>query len=57
MDSWICHPIPCKTVFFKQYKVGYGFVSLQAKEAKHAAVKKDLMLSNRSNVSSHVGKW
>lgn len=44
-------------LLFNQYKVGYGLVSLQAKEAKHSGVKEDLTLTNRSNVSSGVGKW
>lgn len=44
-------------LLFNQYKVGYGIVSLQAKEAKHSGVKEDLTLTNRSNVSSGVGKW
>ena len=44
-------------LLFKQYKVGYGIVSLQAKEAKHAGVKEDLTLTNRSTVSTPIGKW
>lgn len=44
-------------LLFKQYKVGYGIVSLQAKEAKHSGVKGDLTLTNRSNVSDGTGKW
>lgn len=43
-------------LLFNQYKVGYGIVFLQAKEAKHSGVKEDLTLTNRSNVSSGVGK-
>ena len=34
------------------YKVGYGIISLQAKEAKHSGVKNDLDLTNRSNAAS-----
>jgi len=45
------------SLLFKQYKVGYGIVSLQAKEAKHSGVKEDLTLTNRSNVNTPVGKW
>ena len=37
--------------------MGYGIVSLQAKEAKHSGVKEDLTLTNRSNVSTATGKW
>ena len=44
-------------LLFKQYKVGYGIVSLQAKEAKHSGVKDDLTLTNRSTVSTPIGKW
>ena len=45
-------------LLFEQYKVGYGIVSLQAKEAKHSGIKEDLTLTNRSTtVSSHAGKW
>ena len=29
-------------LLFKLYKVGYGILSLQAKEAKHSGVKDDL---------------
>lgn len=42
---------------YHKYKVGYGILSLQAKESKHAAIKNDLSLSNRSNKSSAGGKW
>ena len=44
-------------LLFKQYKVGYGIVSLQAKEAKHSGVKDDLTLTNRSTLCTPVGKW
>lgn len=45
-------------LLFEKYKVGYGIVSLQAKEAKHSGIKEDLTLTNRSTtVSSHAGKW
>lgn len=46
-----------QNLLFNQYKVGYGIVSLQAKETKHSGVKEDLTLTNRSNVSSGIGKW
>ena len=36
--------------------MGYGILSLQAKESKHAAIKNDLSISNRSNKSSAGGK-
>ena len=44
-------------LLYSQYKVGYGIISLQAKESKHAAVKYDLMLTNRSRERSGNGKW
>ena len=42
---------------YDNYKVGYGIISLQAKEAKHSGVKNDLDLTNRSNAASDKGKW
>ena len=52
------HAIPYHAdLLFKQYKVGHGIFSLQAKEAKHSGVKDDLTLTNRSTVSSPGGKW
>lgn len=44
-------------LLFKLYKVGYGIVSLQAKEAKHSGVKDDLTLTNRSTAITPIGKW
>ena len=46
---------PIMQIFlFKLYKVGYGIVSLQAKEAKHSGVKDDLTLTNRSTaITTH----
>ncbi|CAB4031417.1 Hypothetical predicted protein, partial [Paramuricea clavata] len=37
---------------YEEYKVGYGILSLQAKESKHAGIKGDLCLTNRSNKST-----
>ena len=42
---------------YDNYKVVYGIISLQAKEAKHSGVKNDLDLTNRSNAASDKGKW
>ena len=43
---------------WEKYKIGYGIISLQAKEAKHAAIKFDLSLTNRSRETDTVsGKW
>ena len=57
--TWtVCYAIPYDAdLLFKQYKVGYGIVSLQAKKAKHSGVKDDLTLTNRSTISSPGGKW
>lgn len=44
-------------LLYRQYKVGYGIISLQAKESKHSGVKQDLNLTNRSRSTSNVGKW
>ena len=43
---------------YNEYSVGYGIVSCQSKEAKHASVKKDLSLSNRHMSNSITdNKW
>lgn len=42
---------------YKTFKVGYGIISQQAKEAKHSGVKNDLALSNRSKSQDTSGKW
>lgn len=42
---------------YDNYKVGYGIISLQAKEAKHSGIKNDLDLTNRSNAATDKGKW
>ena len=43
VTTWtVGYAIPCHANLFKLYKVGYGIVSLQAKEAKHSGVKDDL---------------
>ncbi|CAH1274765.1 Hypp9312 [Branchiostoma lanceolatum] len=34
-------------VLWSKYHIGYGILSLQAKESKHSALKKDLLLTNR----------
>ena len=40
-----------------KYKVGYGIISQQGKEAKHFGVKNDPALSNRSMSQDTSGKW
>ena len=37
---------------YEEYNIGYGILSLRAKESKHAGIKGDLLLTNRSNQSS-----
>ena len=44
-------------LLYKQYKVGCGIISLQAKKSKHSGVKQDLSLTNRSRSTTTVGKW
>ena len=44
-------------LLYKQYKIGCGIISLQAKESKHSGVKQDLSLINRSRSTTTVGKW
>ena len=42
---------------YNEYKIRLGILSLQAKESKHAGIKRKLMLTNRSKSSSVGGKW
>ena len=42
---------------YDMYRVGYGTISLQAKEAKHASIEKDLVLTNRSTSTESKSKW
>jgi hypothetical protein len=42
---------------YEEYHVGYVILSLQAKESKHAGIKGDLSLTNRSNKGSTNGKF
>ena len=42
---------------YNEYKVGFRILSLQAKESKHAALKGELSLTNRSNKNTNSGKW
>lgn len=44
-------------LLYKKYKVGFGIISLQAKESKHSGVKQDLNLTNTSRSTTTVGKW
>jgi hypothetical protein len=49
------YAIPYARKLYEEYHVGYGILSLQAKESKHAGIKGDLSLTNRSNKSSTNG--
>jgi hypothetical protein len=42
---------------YEEYGIGFGILSLQAKESKHAGLKTGLSLTNRSRDSSSNGKW
>lgn len=59
VTTWtIAYAIPYHAFkLYDVYKVGYGTISLQAKEAKHAAIKNDLALTNRSTSIDNTGKW
>lgn len=45
------------SLLYDNYKIGYGIISLQAKESKHAGVNNDLALTNRSKSTDSLGKW
>ena len=49
-------PYHAKQIYDK-YNVGYGIISLQAKESKHAGIKAELNLTNRSKETNTNGKW
>ena len=42
---------------YDQYGIGFGILSLQAKESKHAGLKAELSLTNRSRKCDNNGKW
>ena len=44
-------------LLFEKYKVGYGIISLQAKESKHSGVKQDMIHTNRSRSTGSQSKW
>ena len=44
-------------LLYEKYGIGFGILSLQAKESKHAGLKKELLMTNRSNKSDHNGNW
>lgn len=45
------------SLLFDNYAIGLGIISLQAKESKHAGIKHDLTLTNRSKSTGSLGKW
>ncbi|KAK2550872.1 hypothetical protein P5673_028391 [Acropora cervicornis] len=59
VTTWtIAYAIPHHALkIYDKYRIGYGIISLQAKEAKHSGIKSDLALSNRSNKTDATGKW
>ncbi|XP_068690926.1 uncharacterized protein [Montipora foliosa] len=59
ITSWtVAYAIPYHAFkLYEKYKVGYGIISQQGKEAKHCGVKNDLALSNRSMSQDTSGKW
>ena len=59
VTTWtIAYAIPYHALkIYDKYRIGYGIMSLQAKEAKHSGIKSDLALSNRSNKTDATGKW
>jgi hypothetical protein len=42
---------------YEDYGIGFGILSLQAKESKHAGLKAELSMTNRSRSSDNKGKW
>ena len=45
------------SLLFENYNIGFGILSLQAKESKHSGIKHDLLLTNRSRSTGSLGKW
>ena len=45
------------SLLFDQYKIGYGIISLRAKESKRAGIKNDVALTKRSKATGLLGKW
>ncbi|KAI8513931.1 hypothetical protein Bbelb_082550 [Branchiostoma belcheri] len=44
-------------ILWTKYGIGYGILSLHAKESKHAALKADLGLTNRCKAPGKQNKW
>lgn len=42
------------SLLFEKYNIGFGILSLQAKESKHSGIKHDLVLTNRSSSTSKL---
>ena len=42
---------------YENYGIGFGILSLQAKESKHSGLKAELLMTNRSRNSDGKGKW
>jgi hypothetical protein len=59
VTTWtVAYAIPWHAFkLYDTFKVGYGIISQQEKEAKHSGVKNDLALSNRSLSQDASGNW
>ena len=44
-------------LLYEKYGIGFSMLSLQAKESKHAGLKKEILMTNRSNKSDRNGEW
>ncbi len=42
---------------YEMYGIGFGILSLHAKESKHAGLKGELSMTNRSHSTDKDGKW
>ena len=54
----VAYAIPYHALLlFENYNIGFGILSLQAKESKHSDIKHDLLLTNSSRLTGSPGKW
>ncbi len=54
----VAYAIPYHALrLYDQYGIGFGMLSLQAMESKHAGLKAELSLTNRSRKCDNNGKW
>lgn len=59
VTAWtVAYTIPYHaSLLYDKYSIGFGILSLQAKESKHWGIKHDLLLTNRSRSTGTLGKW